>query len=184
MPKPSPKAYKKAAATGRLGTFARVVKPGRIRTDLNYARGIRSRNRNVVGSGGSGGTGGNGVYDEDVDESLPYGQGPYGCENCTESGQGFLDGAGDVVLELGSKEGRKFSKELEEVIINTGFEFWYTENFVLRFGYIYDKEGDITNPTFGAGVKFEGYGFDFGYTAGEQGHPRSNSLFFSFNISI
>ena len=48
MPKPSPKAYKKAAATGRLGTFARVVKPGRIRTALNYAgggRGSRSSGR-------------------------------------------------------------------------------------------------------------------------------------------
>ena len=124
-----------------------------------------------------------GIFDED-EESLPYGQGPYGCENCTENSQGFLDGAGDVVLELGSKEDRRFSKELEEVIVNTGFEFWYTESFVLRLGYIYDQEGAIKNPTFGAGVKFEGYGFDFGYTAGEQGHPRSNSLFFSLSAEI
>ena len=77
-----------------------------------------------------------------------------------------------------------FSKEFEEIILNTGFEFWYTESFVLRFGYIYDREGDITNPTFGAGVKFDGYGFDFGYTAGEQGHPRSNTLFFSISAEI
>ena len=86
--------------------------------------------------------------------------------------------------EYGSGDSRDFSDELHEVIINTGFEFWYTENFVLRLGYIYDQEGDIKNPTFGAGIRFEGYGFDFGYTAGEQGHPRSNSLFFSVSADI
>ena len=86
--------------------------------------------------------------------------------------------------EYGSGDSRSFSDELDEVIINTGFEFWYTENFVLRLGYIYDQEGDIKNPTFGAGIRFEGYGFDFGYTAGEQGHPRSNSLFFSVSADI
>ena len=86
--------------------------------------------------------------------------------------------------EYGSGNSRSFSDELDEVIINTGFEFWYTENFVLRLGYIYDQEGDIKNPTFGAGIRFEGYGFDFGYTAGEQGHPRSNSLFFSVSADI
>ena len=86
--------------------------------------------------------------------------------------------------ELGSGKDRTFSNELEEIILNTGFEVWYTENFVLRLGYIYDQEGDIKNPTFGAGIRFEGYGFDFGYTAGKQGHPRSNSLFFSISAEI
>ena len=41
-----------------------------------------------------------------------------------------------------------------------------------------------TNPTFGAGLRFAQYGFDFGYTAGEQGHPRSNTMFFSINIGV
>lgn len=115
-------------------------------------------------------------------------EGEYGCLDCIlYSGDGnnyFSSEQGEVVKELGSKDDRTFSKEFEEVIINTGFEFWYTESFVLRFGYIYDREGDIKNPTFGAGVKFDGYGFDFGYTAGEQGHPRSNSLFFSLSAEI
>jgi hypothetical protein len=114
--------------------------------------------------------------------------GIYGCTDCAEAsgidGNVFESDIGDVIRELGSKDDRTFSKEFEEVIINTGFEFWYTESFVLRFGYIYDREGDITNPTFGAGVKFDGYGFDFGYTAGEQGHPRSNTLFFSLSAEI
>ena len=115
-------------------------------------------------------------------------QGMYGCQDCAEAsgidGNVFESDIGEVVKELGSKDDRTFSKEFEEIILNTGFEFWYTESFVLRFGYIYDREGDITNPTFGAGVKFDGYGFDFGYTAGEQGHPRSNTLFFSISAEI
>tara|TARA_B100000609_G_C17208283_1_gene432279 strand:+ start:88 stop:1452 length:1365 start_codon:yes stop_codon:yes gene_type:complete len=86
--------------------------------------------------------------------------------------------------ELGSGKDRKFSDEFKEVILNTGFEFWYTESFVLRAGYIYDEEGDIKAPTFGAGLRFGGYGFDFGYTAGDKSHPRSNSLFFSISANI
>ena len=39
-------------------------------------------------------------------------------------------------------------------------------------------------PTFGAGIRFEGYGFDFGYTAGPDTHPRTNSLFFSISAEI
>ena len=39
-------------------------------------------------------------------------------------------------------------------------------------------------PTFGAGIRFAQYGFDFGYTAGEQGHPRANTMFFSVNINL
>ena len=60
----------------------------------------------------------------------------------------------------------------------------YTDNFVMRLGYIHDDEGEVKQPTFGAGVHFDGYGFDFGYTAGEQGHPRSNTLFFSISAEI
>ena len=86
--------------------------------------------------------------------------------------------------ELGSSNNRNFSDELKEVILNTGFEFWYTDSFVLRTGYIYDQEGDIKAPTFGAGIRFGGYGFDFGYTAGDKNHPRSSSLFFSVSAEI
>ena len=124
------------------------------------------------------------LYPESDDDP----EGMYGCQDCAEAsgidGNVFESDIGEVVKELGSKDDRTFSKEFEEIILNTGFEFWYTESFVLRFGYIYDREGDITNPTFGAGVKFDGYGFDFGYTAGEQGHPRSNTLFFSISAEI
>ena len=54
----------------------------------------------------------------------------------------------------------------------------------MRLGFIYDLEGDIKNPTFGAGLNFNNYGFDFGYTAGDKGHPRENTMFFSLSMGL
>tara|TARA_Y100000588_G_C14274998_1_gene933996 strand:- start:3605 stop:5344 length:1740 start_codon:yes stop_codon:yes gene_type:complete len=88
------------------------------------------------------------------------------------------------IIEKGSGESRSFSDELEEIIYNIGLEYWYTESFVLRTGFIYDIEGDISNPTFGAGIRLLQYGFDFGYTAGDQGHARANTMFFSVNMEL
>ena len=79
---------------------------------------------------------------------------------------------------------RKFTDEFKNMIYNFGLEYWYTDNFVLRAGYIYDDEGKVINPTFGAGIRLLQYGFDFGYTAGEQGHPRANTMFFSINMTL
>ena len=86
--------------------------------------------------------------------------------------------------EVGSKNDYSFSDELKELISNVGLEYWYTDNFVIRAGYIYDREGKITNPTFGAGIKFGQYSFDFGYTAGKQGHARANTMFFSISMDL
>ncbi len=91
---------------------------------------------------------------------------------------------GKAQIEKGSGDNRSFTKELEEMVYNVGMEYWYTDAFALRVGYIYDFEGKIFNPTFGAGIRLLQYGFDFGYTAGEQGHPRANTMFFSVNIKL
>lgn len=88
------------------------------------------------------------------------------------------------VLEKGNNDDRSFSTEFEEMVYNFGIEYWYSQYFAIRGGYIYDFEGKITVPTFGAGIRFGGYGFDFGYTAGEEGHPRANTMFFSLNMAF
>jgi len=88
------------------------------------------------------------------------------------------------VIEKGSGDNRSFKQELKEMVYNVGIEYWYTDAFALRAGYIHDFEGKIFNPTFGAGIRLLQYGFDFGYTAGEQGHPRANTMFFSVNIKL
>tara|TARA_B100000427_G_scaffold49791_1_gene37746 strand:+ start:413 stop:2296 length:1884 start_codon:yes stop_codon:yes gene_type:complete len=87
-------------------------------------------------------------------------------------------------FEKGTGDQREFKNELEEMIYNFGLEWEYTENFVMRVGFIYDLEGDIKNPTFGAGLNFNNYGFDFGYTAGDKGHPRENTMFFSLSMGL
>jgi hypothetical protein len=89
-----------------------------------------------------------------------------------------------VCLEKGTGNNRSFTNELEETVYNMGLEYWYTDAFALRAGYIHDFEGKIFNPTFGAGIRLLQYGFDFGYTAGKEGHPRANTMFFSVNIKI
>ena len=91
---------------------------------------------------------------------------------------------GKAKLEKGSGDNRSFNRELEDMVYNMGLEYWYTDAFALRVGYIHDFEGKIFNPTFGAGIRLLQYGFDFGYTAGEQGHPRANTMFFSVNIKL
>ena len=78
----------------------------------------------------------------------------------------------------------KFSDEFKEMIYNLGLEWWYTDNFVMRLGYIHDDEGEVKQPTFGAGVHFDGYGFDFGYTAGADTDARSNTMFFSLALNL
>ena len=119
-----------------------------------------------------------GLYDADTDEFYDFTDSEYGVYGNCDSGNP------EDCLEKGSGDERSIKQEFKEMVYNFGAEYWYTDNFVLRGGYIYDQEGKITNPTFGAGIRFAQYGFDFGYTAGEQGHPRANTMFFSVNINL
>jgi len=96
----------------------------------------------------------------------------------------YLENNDNGTKEVGSGEDYTFADELKELIANFGLEYWYTDSFVLRAGYIYDKEGKIMNPTFGAGIRFGQYGFDFGYTAGDQDHARANTMFFSVSMEL
>ena len=52
-------------------------------------------------------------------------------------------------------------------------------------GCIYEIYLDhLGYPTFGIGLRFAGYGFDFGYTYGETGHPLTNTMRFSLNMEF
>ena len=120
---------------------------------------------------------GDGEYTEDLGEIVKTEEYQFGDE-----GYGAYNE--DCVIEVGSDDDRTIAKEFKEMIYNIGLEYWYAKSFVLRLGYIYDQEGKIMNPTIGAGVRLSRYGFDFGYTAGDQGHPRANTMFFSINLDI
>lgn len=122
-------------------------------------------------------------YYSDGQDQYEYINGP-DCPEC----EVFVDEAGKYnqygIIEKGTGKDRKFSTEFKEMVYNIGAEYWYTDNFVLRAGYIYDYEGKIQVPTFGAGIHLGPYGFDFGYTYAEEGHPRANTMYFSLNMKL
>ena len=101
-----------------------------------------------------------------------YGDSDWGI--CNEWGQ----------KEVGSADDRSLSNELDKLVHNFGLEYWYSTYFALRSGYYYDKTGKISNPTFGIGLRFSNYGFDFGYTSGKPGHPLTNTMRFSMNMQF
>ena len=86
--------------------------------------------------------------------------------------------------EVGSADDRSLSNELDKLVHNFGLEYWYSTYFALRSGYYDDKTGKISYPTFGIGLRFSNYGFDFGYTSGKPGHPLTNTMRFSMNMQF
>ncbi len=77
---------------------------------------------------------------------------------------------------------------LQKVTIGTGLEYWYgaPKLVALRFGYFYEnpKYGGRKFLTFGAGVRYDIYGFDFSYlSAIEENHPLSETLRFTLLIA-
>ena len=76
------------------------------------------------------------------------------------------------------------STEIKEIIRNVGIEYWYGTYLALRAGYIYDKMGGpIEDPTFGAGLQYSIFRFDFGYIYKlKKDSIRGNSKFFSLTV--
>lgn len=79
-------------------------------------------------------------------------------------------------VEVGSINDGTFQNEIDQMIFNIGAEYVYNGLIALRAGYIYDKAGKISNPTLGFGLMYHNLGFDFGYTAGAENHPLTNTM--------
>lgn len=84
---------------------------------------------------------------------------------------------------------KPFSEELRDVVTSGGLEYWYGSPgdflFALRWGYFYEDPsyGNRKFMTFGAGIRYDIYGFDFSYiSAAEENHPLSDTLRFSVII--
>lgn len=82
-----------------------------------------------------------------------------------------------------------FQEEVEEVIVNTGVEFWYDEKFAVRGGYQYEdqQKGGRQYFTLGFGLKYNVFGLDFAYLIPASATVRSPlentlrfTLFFDF----
>lgn len=77
---------------------------------------------------------------------------------------------------------------LKKVTIATGVEYWYgaPKLIALRFGYFYEHpdHGNRKFITFGAGVRYDVYGFDFSYLSSvEENHPLGETLRFTLLIA-
>jgi hypothetical protein len=112
-------------------------------------------------------------------DSVAFGETGYGEYGC--KGEETICSEDNLVLEVDTGSSRTIKNELEKLVHNIGMEYWYSKYFALRAGYYLDQSGKISNPTFGVGLRFSGYGFDFGYTSGEPGHPLTNTMRFSLN---
>ncbi len=72
-----------------------------------------------------------------------------------------------------------YSTEIKEAIENMGIEYWYGTYVSLRAGYIYDQVGDIKTATFGAGLQYGLFRFDFAYIPSSKDLALANTMRFS-----
>jgi len=75
-------------------------------------------------------------------------------------------------------------EEFRKMIYSLGAEYWYSDLIALRAGYYYDEAGKVKYATFGAGLRYSLYGFDFGYVSAGEGHPLSDTMRFSLTIGF
>lgn len=72
------------------------------------------------------------------------------------------------------------------LMLSTGIEYWYDKLLALRAGYYTEGSnvGGRRYLTFGAGLKYDVYQFDFSYISTfETNHPLANTLRFSLGIN-
>lgn len=84
---------------------------------------------------------------------------------------------------------KPFSEELRDIVTTMGVEYWYGTPgdflFALRAGYFYEDPsyGNRKFMTFGAGLRYDIYGFDFSYLSSiESNHPLDGTLRFTILI--
>lgn len=71
--------------------------------------------------------------------------------------------------------------------LGTGIEYWYSDFVALRFGFFHEdpRQGNRRFLTFGAGLRYEIYGFDFSYISTDissERSPLADTLRFTLSI--
>lgn len=88
---------------------------------------------------------------------------------------------------------KPFREELRDIVTSMGLEYWYGTPgdflFALRTGFFYEDPayGNRKFVTFGAGIRYDIYGFDFSYITTSvfkngENHPLSDTLRFTVLI--
>lgn len=79
----------------------------------------------------------------------------------------------------------KHQRSLKRIGSAVGFEYWYSNLIALRFGHFYEDIGKRRFWTFGAGIRYSIYGFDFGYiAANKEGSPLADTMRFSLSFKF
>lgn len=74
-------------------------------------------------------------------------------------------------------------RSIKRMSTSIGAEYWYNHIFALRTGYFYEDIGKRRFLTFGGGLRFSIYGFDFGYiSADKEGSPLADTMRFSLSF--
>jgi len=99
-----------------------------------------------------------------------------------------VDGTSDPFYKaiVTSWADKSFAEEMREFDSSIGLEYWYSTWVALRAGFFYEdpQYGNRKFMTFGAGVRFDIYGFDFSYiNTFEEQHPLGETLRFTLLIS-
>jgi opacity protein-like surface antigen len=78
-----------------------------------------------------------------------------------------------------------FDRVMKSFTSSVGMEYWYDKTIAIRAGYFYEDpdNGNRKFTTFGAGIRYEIYGFDFSYIySSEETSPLSDTLRFTLLI--
>ncbi|GJQ20699.1 MAG: hypothetical protein HBSIN02_10540 [Bacteroidia bacterium] len=83
---------------------------------------------------------------------------------------------------------KSLREELRDITTSMGLEYWYgsPKLIAMRIGYFYEdpKYGNRKFMTFGAGLRYDIYGFDFSYIdAFERNHPLGETLRFTLMMT-
>lgn len=80
-----------------------------------------------------------------------------------------------------------FSEELKEYSLSPGVEYLYANRFAIRAGYFYENpnKGNRHYATFGVGLRYQEFNFDFAYlAASQQNSPLANTIRFTLSASF
>jgi hypothetical protein len=81
----------------------------------------------------------------------------------------FYDAPGTVTIDAGNNEsvksGSRLGEELREISYGFGTEYWYDDQFAVRFGYYGESrlKGNRSFVTAGLGLRLNVFGLDFSY---------------------
>ncbi|MGQ9706382.1 MAG: PorV/PorQ family protein [bacterium] len=77
---------------------------------------------------------------------------------------------------------KSFVNEIfDQGVFKFGFEYFYMDIVGFRSGYYSDQQGEITGPTFGFGIRYKGFVFDYATVPeGKESFGRENRFSFSY----